>query len=241
MYRDLLTQALGQGEAESRPDDLLLAELVDSRARLHATGAAAPVAEALARELSYDGALIRLCASLDVRATPAWFDSPERERARLERELARRGIRLPAPPAPIARRPPGIGPGQACADAPAGAQRPSVESTAVPGDDERMVEAGGREVRVSRPDKIYFPALDATKFDLVSYYLDVGDAPAEHRRRTAGHAAALPRRRHRASPSTKSASRPARRTGCSRPPSPRRTAPRPMPSSSPTSPMSSGR
>ncbi len=46
----------------------------------------------------------------------------------------------------------------------------------MPGDDdERMVEAGGREVRVSRPDKIYFPALDATKFDLVSYYLDVAD------------------------------------------------------------------
>jgi DNA ligase D len=45
----------------------------------------------------------------------------------------------------------------------------------VPGDDERTVEAGGREVRVSRPDKIYFPALDATKFDLVSYYLEMAD------------------------------------------------------------------
>ena len=54
------------------------------------------MAEALARELSYDGALIRLCASLDVRATPAWFDSPERERARLEDELLHRGILLPA-------------------------------------------------------------------------------------------------------------------------------------------------
>ena len=72
------------------------ADLVGSRARLRATGVATPVAEALARELSYDGALIRLCAALDVRATPAWFDSPERERARLERELAHRGIRLPA-------------------------------------------------------------------------------------------------------------------------------------------------
>jgi hypothetical protein len=94
MYRDLLTQALDKGGDESR-SDVLLADLVDSRARLHATAAAAPVAEALARELSYDGALIRLCSSLDVRATPAWFDSPERERARLERELAQRGIRFP--------------------------------------------------------------------------------------------------------------------------------------------------
>ena len=82
-----------------RSDDLLLADLVDSRARLHATGPAAPVAEALAREVSYDGALIRLCASLNVRATPEWFDSPERERARLEQELAHRGILLPSAPA----------------------------------------------------------------------------------------------------------------------------------------------
>jgi hypothetical protein len=97
MYRDLLVQALGTGGGESRSDDLLLADLVDSRARLQATGMAAPVAEALARELSYDGALIRLCICLDVRTTAAWFDSPGRERARLERELARRGIRLPPP------------------------------------------------------------------------------------------------------------------------------------------------
>jgi hypothetical protein len=97
MYRDLLTQTLGNGGGESRPDELLLADLVDSRGRLQATGSAAPVAEALARELCYDGALIRLCVCLDVRATPVWFDSPERERARLERELAHRGIRLPAP------------------------------------------------------------------------------------------------------------------------------------------------
>jgi hypothetical protein len=94
MYRDLLTQALGKGGEQRRSDDLLLADVVDTRARLHATGAAAPVAEALARELSYDGALIRLCVSLHVRATPEWFESPERERARLERELAHRGIRL---------------------------------------------------------------------------------------------------------------------------------------------------
>jgi hypothetical protein len=95
MYRDLLTQALGNGEEGHRSDDLL-ADLVESRARLQVTDTAAPVTEALARELSYDGALIRLCASLDVRATPAWFENPERERARLERELSRRGIRLPA-------------------------------------------------------------------------------------------------------------------------------------------------
>ena len=97
MYSDLLTRALGKGEEGHRPDDLLLADLVDSRVRLHGTGEPAPVAEALARELSYDGALIRLCSSLEVRATPEWFESPRRERARLERELLRRGILLPPP------------------------------------------------------------------------------------------------------------------------------------------------
>ena len=95
MYSDLLTRALGRGEEEHRSDELLLADLVDSRVRLHGPGAPAPVAEALARELSYDGALIRLCASLHVPAAPAWFESPRRERARLERELLRRGILLP--------------------------------------------------------------------------------------------------------------------------------------------------
>ena len=102
MYSDLLTRALGRGEEEHRSDELLLADLVDSRVRLHVTGVAAPVAEALARELSYDGALIRLCESLEVRATPEWFDCPQRERARLERELLRRGILLPPPRLPDA-------------------------------------------------------------------------------------------------------------------------------------------
>jgi hypothetical protein len=96
MYSELLTRALDKNGETDRSDDLLLAELVDSRVRLHAAGGAAPVAEALARELSYDGALIRLCESLEVRATPEWFDSPRRERARLERELLRRGILLPS-------------------------------------------------------------------------------------------------------------------------------------------------
>ena len=97
MYRDLLTRALGKGGEGRRSHDLLLADLVDSRARLQATGAATPVAEALARELSYDGALIRMCRALEVHAAAAWFDSPVRERARLEHELLRRGVLLPGP------------------------------------------------------------------------------------------------------------------------------------------------
>ena len=37
------------------------------------------------------------------------------------------------------------------------------------------VPVGGRLVRVSNPDRVYFPELGATKLDLVNYYLSVGD------------------------------------------------------------------
>jgi DNA ligase D len=36
------------------------------------------------------------------------------------------------------------------------------------------VDVGGRTVRVSNPDRVYFPATGATKRDLVDYYLAVG-------------------------------------------------------------------
>jgi DNA ligase D len=70
-----------------------------------------------------------------------------------------------------------------CASRQPGRQGPnSVESDSVAPDDERTIEVDGHPVRISRPDKIYFPALGATKFDLVSYYLDV----AAHLLNTAG-------------------------------------------------------
>jgi DNA ligase D len=37
------------------------------------------------------------------------------------------------------------------------------------------LEVGERTVRVSNPDRVYFPATGATKLDLVRYYLSVGD------------------------------------------------------------------
>ena len=55
------------------------------------------------------------------------------------------------------------------------------------GKDERVVEAAGHELVVTRPDKVYFPGLDATKFDLVSYYLSIAD----HLLNTAGGRPAL--------------------------------------------------
>ena len=36
------------------------------------------------------------------------------------------------------------------------------------------VEVDGRKVRISNPDKVFFPARGETKLDLVRYYLAVG-------------------------------------------------------------------
>ncbi len=36
-----------------------------------------------------------------------------------------------------------------------------------------MVDVAGKEVRVTNPEKVFFPALGATKLDLVNYYLSV--------------------------------------------------------------------
>jgi DNA ligase D len=43
-------------------------------------------------------------------------------------------------------------------------------------DQGRLIEIADREIRISSPDKIYFPELGATKFELVSYYLNVAEA-----------------------------------------------------------------
>ncbi len=45
--------------------------------------------------------------------------------------------------------------------------------------EEKVVEAGGRDLRVSNPDRVIFPATESsapvTKLDIVNYYLAVGD------------------------------------------------------------------
>ncbi|MEU7765554.1 non-homologous end-joining DNA ligase [Nocardia sp. NPDC049190] len=37
------------------------------------------------------------------------------------------------------------------------------------------LEVGGRTIRITNPDRVYFPETGATKLDLVQYYLSVGD------------------------------------------------------------------
>jgi DNA ligase D len=45
-----------------------------------------------------------------------------------------------------------------------------------------VIDVRGRGVRVSNPQKVYFPKTGATKLDLVNYYLAVGDAAVRHLR-----------------------------------------------------------
>jgi DNA ligase D len=51
----------------------------------------------------------------------------------------------------------------------AGAGKESAKSPAV------ELDVGGRTVRISNPERVYFPATGATKLDLVNYYLSVGE------------------------------------------------------------------
>jgi bifunctional non-homologous end joining protein LigD len=44
------------------------------------------------------------------------------------------------------------------------------------------IEVAGHELRVSNPEKIFFPELGVTKLDLVNYYLEVADAALNHLR-----------------------------------------------------------
>jgi DNA ligase D len=41
---------------------------------------------------------------------------------------------------------------------------------------EQIVEVGGRSVRITSPEKVYFPDTGATKLDLVMYYQKIGDS-----------------------------------------------------------------
>ena len=54
------------------------------------------------------------------------------------------------------------------------------------------IQVGDRTVRISNPDRVYFPATGATKLDLVDYYLAVGAGDRERAAGAAVHDAPLP-------------------------------------------------
>jgi DNA ligase D len=41
--------------------------------------------------------------------------------------------------------------------------------------EKRIIEASGRTIEISSPDKVYFPEIEATKYELASYYVEIGD------------------------------------------------------------------
>ena len=61
--------------------------------------------------------------------------------------------------------------------------------------EEKIVDAGGRDLRVTNPDRVIFPGTDrtaeVTKLDIVEYYLAVGDGIMRALRKPADHAGAL--------------------------------------------------
>jgi hypothetical protein len=99
MYTELLSSVF-----EDWVDELSGSALVDyaliCRAEMLAPRAAGTACAALAAEITYDRALIKLCVSRRIDVDVQGFGQPRRERERLERELAARGIDLVA----LARR-----------------------------------------------------------------------------------------------------------------------------------------
>ena len=100
------------------------------------------------------------------------------------------------------------------------------------------IEVDDTVVRVTNPDRVYFPARGETKLDLVHYYLSVGDGIVRALLRAAVHAAPLPRGggRREGAPEAGAgrARRPgSRRCGCTS----RATTAPPTSSASPSSPQ----
>ncbi len=98
MYTELLIAACGQQPAPADASERdALEEVLRCRARRGERGEPAGpdlVPVALALELSYDVALLRLALAVGVEADPSRFDQPTRERERLEKALRERGIGL---------------------------------------------------------------------------------------------------------------------------------------------------
>jgi len=105
---------------------------------------------------------------------------PRPKTARGKSGLETRGVRPARPPRVLAARAtrdhhPAVRSSTAGAAA-AGAGR--VEISAVRGDVE--LEVGGRRVRLTNLDKVFFPEIGATKRDLLQYYADVADVLLPH-------------------------------------------------------------
>lgn len=94
IYSELLEAVMdSEGDSESLTTGELLALLIESRSCLDA-GTDGGAADAVARELSYDLALVRLCRHLGIKEVTARYDQPLHERKHLEEQLCAAGLDL---------------------------------------------------------------------------------------------------------------------------------------------------
>lgn len=98
MYVALLSAVLAHDEPMAISRDSLLDAVVDCRTRMARSkvGANVSARHALAYEIAYDHALVRLCTAGGIHVDPEGFSHPRQERARLERALTESGVDLRA-------------------------------------------------------------------------------------------------------------------------------------------------
>jgi hypothetical protein len=97
MYVDLLSSVLSDVADELTGDALLGYTLTCRDEMLRASPSKSGAAYvALAAEVAYDRALLKLCKANNIEVIPANFARPREERARLEHELAQSGTDLVA-------------------------------------------------------------------------------------------------------------------------------------------------
>jgi len=101
MYTQLLDAALHQLSIDESGEDVAVAVAVaDVQRHRNQLERATPdvdpdtVSAALAIQIGYDVALLRLAGLIGIESDPARFDRPQLERIRLEGEFTQRGIRL---------------------------------------------------------------------------------------------------------------------------------------------------
>jgi hypothetical protein len=98
MYTQLLDAALHQPPVDGSGEErVAVAEVKRCRSQLdRGTADVDPdtVPAALALQIGYDVALLRLAGLIGIESDPSRFDRPQHERTRLEGALAERGISL---------------------------------------------------------------------------------------------------------------------------------------------------
>jgi hypothetical protein len=95
MYVELLSKAVDDG-LEEFTGEALVGYVLACRAEMLATGPywGASAYDALAAEVAYDRALLKLCSTSGIEVEAADFTHPSEERRYLETELAGGGINL---------------------------------------------------------------------------------------------------------------------------------------------------